>query len=81
MRVVGLQSAAGQKLNGAEGTLVRFDKSTERWDTKLGDGEQKALIPLKVLSLFSSFFSIRHRVLTPLVLFKLCGSAGQNSIL
>ena len=29
VRVVGLQSAAGQKLNGAEGTLVRFDKSTE----------------------------------------------------
>ena len=34
--------------HGAEGTLVRFDKSTERWDTMLGDGEQKVLIPFKV---------------------------------
>ena len=43
MRVVGLQSAAGQKLNGAECTIVKFDSAAGRWDTKFDDGAKKAL--------------------------------------
>ena len=43
MRVVGLQSAAWQKLNGAEGTIVKFDSAAGRWHTTFDDGAKQAL--------------------------------------
>ena len=43
MRIVGLQSAAGLKLNGLEGELRSLSRETGRWDVILDSGEVKAI--------------------------------------
>ena len=43
MRIFGLQSAAGMKLNGLEGELQSFSGETGRWDVILDSGEGKAI--------------------------------------
>ena len=43
VRVFGLQSAAGMKVNGLEGKLQSFSPETGRWDVVLDSGEGKAI--------------------------------------
>ena len=45
VRILGLQSAAGLKLNGLEGELQSFSRETGRWDVILDSGEGKAIKP------------------------------------
>merc|ERR1719456_1941944 len=43
VRVHGLQSAAGSRMNGALGSLMRYDAASARWDVRLDDWEKKAI--------------------------------------
>ena len=45
MRIFGLQSAEGLKLNGLEGKLQSLSPETGRWNVILDSGEEKAIKP------------------------------------
>eukprot|EP00927_Polykrikos_kofoidii_P012070 TRINITY_DN15180_c0_g1_i1.p1 TRINITY_DN15180_c0_g1~~TRINITY_DN15180_c0_g1_i1.p1 ORF type:complete len:1213 (-),score=201.71 TRINITY_DN15180_c0_g1_i1:71-3709(-) len=44
VRVQGLQSADGQKLNGSEGHVEKWDSAKSRWVVRLSDGAMKSII-------------------------------------
>ena len=45
MRILGLESAAGLQLNGLEGGLLSFSRSSGRWDVRLDNGDGKSIKP------------------------------------
>ena len=45
IQILGLQSDAGQALNGQFGKLVKWHASSGRWDVQLDDGSERALKP------------------------------------
>ena len=45
VRIFGLESAAGSKLNGLEGELQTFVQKSGRWDVQLDSGDGKSIKP------------------------------------
>eukprot|EP00439_Symbiodinium_sp_Y106_P058988 s5120_g8.t1 len=64
VRIRGLQSAEGSKLNGQLGRCDRLDEKTGRWGVILGDGQTKALRADNIFS-FDEYLKVAHEGRTP----------------
>ncbi|CAE8610482.1 unnamed protein product [Polarella glacialis] len=65
VRIRGLGSAQGAKLNGTLGRCDRFDEQTGRWGVVLPDGSSNALKPENLFS-FDEYLKLEHGGIVPL---------------